>query len=103
MSKLKGEEEILKAYPEAMILRVPVLYGQTEKTNESAVNVLIDTVRVGQSLIGLEVILIIEMKDSSKVITVDDYHIRYPTCVDDVARVLLEMTCKLLSVFLVNF
>jgi dTDP-4-dehydrorhamnose reductase len=33
-------------------------------------------------------------------VTVDDYHIRYPTSVDDVARVLLRMTCKSINLAL---
>jgi S-adenosylmethionine synthetase len=54
MSKLKGEEEILKVYPEALILRVPVLYGQVENPNECAVNILIDTVKVSLTFSSIE-------------------------------------------------
>ena len=46
-TKLDGEEAIKSVYPEAVILRVPILYGSTEYNGESAINVLIDAVLVG--------------------------------------------------------
>lgn len=45
-TKLDGEEAIKGVYPEAVILRVPILYGSTEYNAESAINVLIDVVQV---------------------------------------------------------
>lgn len=45
-TKLDGEEAIKSVYPEAVILRVPILYGSTEYNAESAINVLIDVVLV---------------------------------------------------------
>lgn len=45
-TKLGGEEAIKSVYPEAVILRVPILYGDTEYNGESAINVLIDVVLV---------------------------------------------------------
>jgi S-adenosylmethionine synthetase len=45
-SKLQGEKTL---YPEQVILRVPILYGETESNAESAVNVLIDIIQVHSS------------------------------------------------------
>jgi S-adenosylmethionine synthetase len=45
-TKLGGEEAIKSVYPEAVILRVPILYGKTEYNGESAINILIDVVLV---------------------------------------------------------
>ncbi|KAG1133466.1 hypothetical protein G6F42_001400 [Rhizopus arrhizus] len=72
-TKLDGENVIREVYPDAVILRVPILYGATEYNGESAVNVLIDTVL------------------SKKVSKVDNVAQRYPTNVADVARVLKDL------------
>ena len=45
-SKLGGEEAVREVDPHAVILRVPVLYGETEYNGESAVNTLLDVVKV---------------------------------------------------------
>lgn len=45
-TKLGGEKAIESVYPEAVILRVPILYGKTEFNGESAINILIDVVLV---------------------------------------------------------
>ncbi|XP_066572510.1 methionine adenosyltransferase 2 subunit beta isoform X2 [Amia ocellicauda] len=74
-TKLEGEREVLRHNPGAVILRVPVLYGDVEKTAESAVTVLLDNVQ-----------------DSSVPSTIDHCQQRFPTYVKDVARV-----CRLLS------
>lgn len=60
-TKYDGEVEIKKFNPAAIILRVPILYGATEYNGESAVNVLIDSVKEG------------------KVVSMDHYAIRCPT------------------------
>lgn len=75
-TKLDGENVIREVYPDAVILRVPILYGATEYNGESAVNVLIDTVL------------------SKKVSKVDNVAQRYPTNVADVARVLKDLAVK---------
>ncbi|KAG1461042.1 hypothetical protein G6F46_002779 [Rhizopus delemar] len=75
-TKLDGEKVIREVYPDAVILRVPILYGATEYNGESAVNVLIDTVL------------------SKKVSKVDNVAQRYPTNVADVARVLKDLAVK---------
>ncbi|ORY95686.1 hypothetical protein BCR43DRAFT_515791 [Syncephalastrum racemosum] len=73
-SKLRGEEAVL-AYPEqSLVLRVPILYGPTEYDGESAVNVLLGAV-----------------KNQGKSVQMDDFAQRYPTHVQDVARVLKDL------------
>ncbi|BEI91315.1 uncharacterized protein CcaverHIS019_0401350 [Cutaneotrichosporon cavernicola] len=74
--KLAGEQAIRVAGARACALRVPVLYGRTEFNAESAVNVLVDVVK----------------DQSGKKYTMDDYQIRNPTCVEDVARVLFDLS-----------
>ncbi|KAJ1939792.1 hypothetical protein GGF37_004252 [Kickxella alabastrina] len=74
-TKLAGEKAVVEANPDAVILRVPILYGRTEYLGESAVNVLLGAVR-----------------DSGKQTKIDALQARFPTCVDDVARVLLDIT-----------
>ncbi|CAK9786934.1 NAD(P)-binding protein [Cutaneotrichosporon oleaginosum] len=73
--KLAGEKAIKVAGARACALRVPVLYGRAEYNGESAVNVLVDVVQ----------------DQSGKTYTMDDYQIRNPTCVEDVARVLYDL------------
>jgi len=74
-TKLAGEKAIEEVYPEATILRVPILYGKTEYNGESAVNTLVDVVM-----------------NQSKPSKMDDVAVRYPTNVEDVARVLVDLT-----------
>lgn len=45
-TKLAGEEAIRSVYPEAAILRLPILYGKTEFNGESSINILVDVVLV---------------------------------------------------------
>ncbi|KAJ2778784.1 hypothetical protein GGI15_004073 [Coemansia interrupta] len=73
-TKLAGERQTLRENPNAAVLRVPLLYGQVEYPGESAVDVLLGPVR-----------------DPSKQTKMDDIQDRFPTCVDDVARVLVDM------------
>ncbi|KAJ2725342.1 hypothetical protein GGI07_001350 [Coemansia sp. Benny D115] len=74
-TKLAGEKAVMEANPLAAILRVPLLYGAVEYLGEGAVDVLLAAV-----------------KDRSKQTKMDAIQARFPTCVDDVARVLLDMT-----------
>lgn len=62
-------------------------YGPVEKNSESAVNILIDVVKAQQQ------------------VKMDDWSPRYPTNVQDVARVLLDIGqhCQCLDAFLVQF
>ncbi|KAJ2041182.1 hypothetical protein GGI08_007972 [Coemansia sp. S2] len=73
-TKLAGERAVQKANPEAAILRVPVLYGPTEYAAESAVNVLVDVVKSGAG------------------VQMDAWQARFPTCTEDVARVLVDLS-----------
>ncbi|KAJ1807379.1 hypothetical protein LPJ75_004816 [Coemansia sp. RSA 2598] len=73
-TKLEGERATLEANARAAVLRVPLLYGRVEYEGESAVSVLLGPAR-----------------DTSKVTQVDAVQMRFPTCTDDVSRVLMDM------------
>ncbi|CAO3641278.1 unnamed protein product [Cunninghamella blakesleeana] len=79
-SKLAGEEAIKKVNKDAIILRVPILYGQVEYNGESAVNLLIDVV-----------------KNNTKNGEMDNVCTRYPTNVDDIGRVIKDLAVKKLE------
>ncbi|RUS18943.1 hypothetical protein BC937DRAFT_88145 [Endogone sp. FLAS-F59071] len=79
-TKYEGEVVIREANPNAVVLRVPILYGHTEYNAESAVNILVDVVM-----------------DSGKTVDMDHFAIRYPTNVEDVARVLRSLSDKKLE------
>lgn len=74
-TKLQGELATLNSHLNHCIVRVPVLYGPTEKDgySESAVNVLFNAVRKGVEY------------------SVDDVQTRHPTHVHDVARYLKQL------------
>ncbi|KAI8822412.1 uncharacterized protein EV422DRAFT_523923 [Fimicolochytrium jonesii] len=74
-TKYEGEVTLSKTYPEAAILRVPILYGPTEYDSESAVNILLEII-----------------KNTAKTVDMDDFQARYPTNVEDIAKVLRQMT-----------
>lgn len=81
-SKLLGERAVSEKGAPGRVtsLRVPVLYGPALQPNESAVNILQTT--------------ILPRSDPSATIKMDAYAVRYPTNVQDVARVLGEIaTC----------
>ncbi|OLL22889.1 Methionine adenosyltransferase 2 subunit beta [Neolecta irregularis DAH-3] len=80
ISKRKGELAVLEVHEKAIILRVPVLYGEVERNNESAVNTLVDAV------------MNVQMK---KQVDVDHYYRRYPTNTSDVGRVIHQLCEKL--------
>lgn len=69
-SKLEGEREVLRHNPGASVLRVPILYGEVERVEESAVTVLWEKVQEG-----------------AESCTLDHCQQRYPTYVNDVALV----------------
>ncbi|KAI8379624.1 RmlD-like substrate binding domain-containing protein [Radiomyces spectabilis] len=79
-TKLGGEQAIQEVDSQAIILRVPILYGATEFWGESAVNVLIEATQ-----------------DKSKPVVMDNYCIRYPTNVEDIARVIQDLSLKRLN------
>jgi S-adenosylmethionine synthetase len=77
-TKLDGEHATLSASRNAVILRVPVLYGETEPGSnhkESAVNVLMDSLQ----------------KSQNEKVKMDDWAIRYPTNTADVGRVCADI------------
>ncbi|KAF0560712.1 NADP-binding protein [Gigaspora margarita] len=76
-TKYKSELAVQSANKQTVVLRVPVLYGEVEFPGESAVNILMDSV-----------------KNSSKNVEMDHYAIRYPTNVQDVARVIKDISEK---------
>lgn len=84
-TKLDGEEAVLRvsgASRNAVVLRVPVLYGAVEPADnnkESAVNVLMDSLWKSQG------------KQGTDRIKMDDWAIRYPTNTEDVARVCVHI------------
>ena len=66
-----------------VVLRVPVLYGKAEDPKESAVNVLMDVMWKSQG------------KGSR--IKVDNWAKRYPTNIEDVSRVCVDVATKYLD------
>lgn len=73
--KLAAERAVSAANPEAVILRVPILFGPTEDPTESAVTVIAAN--------------LLNSKGGS--VLMDDLAIRYPTLTTDIARQLLEL------------
>ncbi|KIX09634.1 dTDP-4-dehydrorhamnose reductase [Rhinocladiella mackenziei CBS 650.93] len=76
-TKLDGENAVLK-HSGTVVLRVPVLYGPTlpaDNNQESAVNILMDALYTSQK----------------EPVKMDDWAIRYPTNVEDVARVCVDI------------
>ncbi|XP_058852088.1 methionine adenosyltransferase 2 subunit beta-like isoform X1 [Acipenser ruthenus] len=73
-TKLEGEREVLRNNMGAAVLRVPVLYGDVEKLEESAITVMFDTVQ-----------------NSTDLISIDHCQQRFPTYVKDVGRVCRQL------------
>lgn len=72
-TKLLGEGAVLDVDRSNAVLRVPVLYGDVEALNESAVTTLLDTVRSG------------------KPAKISSYEVRCPAHCNDIARILADM------------
>jgi dTDP-4-dehydrorhamnose reductase len=72
-TKRAGEERVWKILSGAGVLRVPLLYGDVEALEESAATVLAKSVL------------------STKPVSLDDWQVRYPTSVDDVARAIRSL------------
>ncbi|GHJ90119.1 hypothetical protein NliqN6_6521 [Naganishia liquefaciens] len=81
--KLKeaGEQAVLSSTQErtsgkgAIVLRVPLLYGEVEYNAETAVNIFVDVIQ----------------DQSGKTYKMDHFAVRFPTCVEDVARVMYDL------------
>ncbi|KAG8163557.1 hypothetical protein KVR01_006854 [Diaporthe batatas] len=84
-TKLDGEHAALEEFTAAgkdglcVVLRVPVLYGDADMPNESAVNVLMDAVWRAQK---------------GEKIQMDHWALRYPTNTEDVGRVCHDVAVK---------
>ncbi|WWC90110.1 dTDP-4-dehydrorhamnose reductase [Kwoniella dendrophila CBS 6074] len=77
--KLDGEKAVLaerEKGAQVTVLRVPILYGKTEYNAESAVNILKDVVE----------------DQSGKTYKMDAYQVRFPTNVDDIGRILYDLS-----------
>jgi len=75
-TKRDGELAILEVDgANAVILRVPVLYGPAPKNSDSAINILLDVV----------------MDQSGKQYKMDHYATRYPTLTTDIANFLVKL------------
>lgn len=84
-TKLDGENAVITATAAnglGLVLRVPVLYGDAAKPEESAVNVLMKAVWEAQEAKGIRM---------------DDWAQRYPTNTEDVARVCMDIAIKYLD------
>ncbi|KAI9787326.1 MAG: hypothetical protein M1816_007674 [Peltula sp. TS41687] len=100
-TKLGGERAVLSVTGSShlgVILRVPVLYGETENNNnnnnnnngESAINVLLDAVWKASSSSSQDA-------DKDAGVTMDDWAIRHPTNTEDVARVIRDIAALYVS------
>ena len=79
-SKADGEIVARNAAPnQTGILRVPVLYGDVKTLDESSVTSVIETVRLRRSVV------------------LDDWAVRYPTHVVEVADILVQMAIRRLA------
>ncbi|KAB1259398.1 Hyaluronan mediated motility receptor [Camelus dromedarius] len=76
-TKLEGEKAVLENNLGAAVLRIPVLYGEVEKLEESAVTVMFDKVQF-----------------SNKSANMDHWQQRFPTHVRDVATVCRQLAEK---------
>ncbi|XP_037762789.2 methionine adenosyltransferase 2 subunit beta [Chelonia mydas] len=76
-TKLEGEKAVLENNEGAAVLRIPVLYGEVEKLEESAVTVMFDKVQF-----------------SNKSANMDHWQQRFPTNVKDVASVCRQLSEK---------
>ncbi|XP_039766152.1 methionine adenosyltransferase 2 subunit beta isoform X4 [Ornithorhynchus anatinus] len=76
-TKLEGEKAVLENNVGAAVLRIPVLYGEVEKLEESAVTIMFDKVQF-----------------SNKSANMDHWQQRFPTNVKDVASVCRQLAEK---------
>lgn len=90
-SKVDGEAAVRTFAPgQSAILRVPILYGDVETLDESSVTtVLKQVLRLGEP--GNE------RYSKSNPIILDDWSVRYPTHVADVADILAQLVAKKLA------
>lgn len=85
-TKLDGERAVLECTRDSslgVVLRVPLLYGKANEPKESAVNVLMETLRKAQ--------------ENDAKFKMDNWAQRYPTNTEDVARVCVDLATKYLE------
>lgn len=80
VTKAEAEEAVLSVKADAIVLRVPVLYGGEEYAAESAVSVLCQL-----------------LNDGSKQVKASDYEIRYPSHTHDVAFIVVRLADRRLQ------
>ena len=84
LSKVEGEVVVREAVADrSAILRVPILWGDVESLDESSVTTVVKTV--------------LEMRKCDGTHVFDDWAIRYPTHVADVAEVLSQIAARRLA------
>uniref|UniRef100_UPI00286F8A13 dTDP-4-dehydrorhamnose reductase family protein n=1 Tax=Paraburkholderia sp. TaxID=1926495 RepID=UPI00286F8A13 len=84
-SKLEGERALLDASDDALVLRLPLLYGPIVDWNESAVTSLVPPIRAAASS-GANAV--------AKPAPMDAWATRYPTFTPDVAFVIRELLTR---------
>ncbi|KAF2368675.1 RmlD-like substrate binding domain [Trinorchestia longiramus] len=77
ITKLDGEKAVLASHPDAVVLRVPILYGPVERVDESAVTVLLRTV------------LAVDAPAA-----VSNYEKRYPAHTGAIADIICQLVAK---------
>jgi dTDP-4-dehydrorhamnose reductase len=78
-SKLDGEKAVIAGCPEHAVLRVPILYGDVESLEESAVTALAAELLRAQP---------------EQALAFENWAVRHPTLTDDVAGVLRQMLLR---------
>ena len=77
-TKLAGELAVLEQSQDNIVLRVPLLYGPIQSLNESALTVLLDTLRNDKTPVSLS-----------------SYEVRCPAHTGDIAKILGDMVARL--------
>ncbi|CAG0913551.1 unnamed protein product [Notodromas monacha] len=79
LTKLRGEQAIILANPDSVILRIPVLYGDVKELEESAITCLAKAVL------------------NPSPAKISDYEIRCPAYTRDIAKILEGLSSRLLN------
>jgi len=80
ISKLDGEKVVLEQNPDNVVLRIPILYGDVEYLDESAITTLFP-----------------KLKNSSASCEMSDYEIRRPSHVNDIASIVYNLSQMLVE------
>lgn len=104
VTKLRGEYAALAAHAEAIVLRVPVLFGPTADLKESAVtmfaHMILDTSKthVSNAILNRVACSRNVYDNVSLMQTVDDWQIRVPTFTPDIAQTLCNIVTAKMTV-----